>query len=38
MSVLELFHIPPGLNAEELEQYLREHGDKVCNPRARMPS
>jgi hypothetical protein len=30
VSLIQLGHFPPGLNAEELEQHLREHGDEIC--------
>jgi hypothetical protein len=31
-GVVDLGHIPDGLSAEELEQYLREHGASLCSP------
>ena len=30
VSLIRFGHLPPGLNAEELEQHLREHGDEIC--------
>jgi hypothetical protein len=30
-SVLNFLRVPDGLNALELERYLREHGDEICN-------
>jgi hypothetical protein len=32
-GVVDLGHIPDGLNAEELERYLRKHGASLCGPR-----
>lgn len=29
---VDLCHIPDGLSAKELEQYLREHGASLCSP------
>jgi hypothetical protein len=29
-TVIRLTRIPDGLNARELERYLREHGDEIC--------
>lgn len=36
-SVVYLGHIPDGLNAGELEQYLREHGAELFGGRATDP-
>jgi hypothetical protein len=30
VSLIQLGHLPPGLNAEDLEQHLRERGDEIC--------
>jgi hypothetical protein len=35
VSVLDFFHVPHGLAADELASYLREHGDEICNRRDR---
>jgi hypothetical protein len=32
MLLLDLLNVPHGLNARELERYLREHGAEICNP------
>jgi hypothetical protein len=34
IGIVDLLHIPDGLNAEELERYLRESGAELCGPRA----
>jgi hypothetical protein len=31
ISLINLLDVPDGLNARELERYLREHGDEICN-------
>jgi hypothetical protein len=31
MAILDLTNVPHGLSAKELEQYLREHGEEICN-------
>jgi hypothetical protein len=32
--LIRLGDVPPNLNAEELEEYLREHGGEICNASA----
>ena len=32
-GIVYLYEIPDGLNAQELEKYLREHGAVICNTR-----
>lgn len=34
-SILDLLNVPDGLNAKELERYLRERGEGICNRGAR---
>jgi len=34
-SVLNFFHVPHGLAADELATYLRKHGDEICNVKGR---
>jgi hypothetical protein len=34
IALVDLFRIPEGLDAVELERYLREHGADLCGPRA----
>jgi hypothetical protein len=31
ISLINLLDVPDGLNARELERYLREHGEEICN-------
>jgi hypothetical protein len=33
LSILNFLRVPDRLNAQELERYLREHGDEICNGR-----
>ena len=33
-GIVYLYEIPDGLNAQELEKYLREQGAVICNTRA----
>jgi hypothetical protein len=33
-SLIRLGNVPHGLDARELERYLREHGEEICNPSA----
>ena len=33
IGLVDFLHIPEGLNAEELERFLREHGEDLCSPR-----
>lgn len=30
-AVVQLGHVPDGLNAKKLEEFLRENGEKLCN-------
>ena len=30
MMIVDFIRVPDGLNARELEQYLREHGSEMC--------
>jgi len=32
-GVVDLSHIPDGLNAEETERFVRENGDQICGSR-----
>jgi hypothetical protein len=34
VSLLDFSDVPHGLNAAELERYLREHAEEICNPSA----
>jgi hypothetical protein len=34
IGTVDLLHIPEGLNAEDLERFLRENGAERCGPRA----
>jgi hypothetical protein len=33
INMVDLLHLPNGLNAEELEKFLREHGAEICGSR-----
>src|ERR1017187_8974466 len=33
VGLLSFRKVPGGLNAEETEQYLRDHAEEICNPR-----
>jgi hypothetical protein len=35
ISMLNLLDLPHGQSAQELERYLREHGDEICNLKGR---
>ncbi len=43
VSVLDFSRVPHGLDVEELERYMHEHGEEICNlarrpsPRRRIP-
>ena len=34
VSLQDFSDVPHGLNAAELETYLREHGEEICDPSA----
>jgi hypothetical protein len=34
LAILDFLSVPSGLNAKELERYLRGHGEEICNRRA----
>ena len=34
LAILDFLSVPSGLDARELERYLREHGDEICSGRA----
>jgi len=34
IMLINFLSVPPGLNAQELERFLREHGDMICGGRA----
>ena len=38
VSLQDFSDVPHGLNAAELETYLREHGEEICDPSAGQPS
>jgi hypothetical protein len=31
LAILNFLRVPDGLNAQELERYLRNHSDEICN-------
>jgi hypothetical protein len=35
VGLVNLLHLPEGLNAKDLERFLREHGPEICGPRVR---
>ena len=38
VGVVNLGQIPDGLNAEELERYLRKEGEEICGLRSAQPA